>query len=106
MFKTWFEEGLCPKNTSLKGTYVDLIFPAQTIAMISAGSFLVPTLQSDVKRFEYGATYLPQDRGMSTDLEGNAVVATQLTEKPELAARFLAPPPICGPGTMDCSPGR
>ena len=94
MFKTWFEEGLCPKNTSLKGTYVDLIFPAQTIAMI------------DVKRFEYGATYLPKDRGMSTDLEGNAVVATQLTEKPELAARFLAPPPICGPGTMDCSPGR
>lgn len=58
--------------------------------MISAGSFLVPTLQSDVKRFEYGATYLPQDGGMSTDLGGNAVVATQLTEKPELAARFLA----------------
>ena len=26
---------------------------------------------------------------MSTDLGGNAVVATQLTEKPELAARFL-----------------
>lgn len=89
MFKTWFDEGLCPDNTSLKGSYVDLIFPAQTIAMISAGSFLVPTFETDVTRFEYGATYLPQDRGMSTDLGGNAVVATQLTEKPELAARFL-----------------
>jgi ABC-type glycerol-3-phosphate transport system substrate-binding protein len=89
MFKTWFDEDLCPDNTSLKGSYVDLIFPAQTIAMISAGSFLVPSLESDVTRFEYGATYLPQERGMSTDLGGNAVVATQLTEKPELAARFL-----------------
>jgi ABC-type glycerol-3-phosphate transport system substrate-binding protein len=89
MFETWFEEDLCPANTSLKGQYVDLIFPAQTIAMISAGSFLVPSLETDVTRFEYGATYLPQDRGMSTDLGGNAVVATQLTEKPELAAKFL-----------------
>jgi multiple sugar transport system substrate-binding protein len=89
MFKTWFDEDLCPDNTSLKGQYVDLIFPSQTIAMISAGSFLVPSLETDVTRFEYGATYLPQDRGMSTDLGGNAVVATQLTEKPELAARFL-----------------
>jgi ABC-type glycerol-3-phosphate transport system substrate-binding protein len=89
MFKTWFEEDLCPDNTSLKGSYVDLIFPAQTIAMISAGSFLVPTLEADVTRFEYGTTYLPQDVGMSTDLGGNAVVATQQTEKPELAAKFL-----------------
>jgi ABC-type glycerol-3-phosphate transport system substrate-binding protein len=89
MFKTWFDEDLCPANTSIKGQYVDLIFPAQTIAMISAGSFLVPTLETDVTRFEYGATYLPQDAGMSTDLGGNAVVATQQTEKPELAAKFL-----------------
>ena len=89
MFKTWYEEDLCPNNTSLKGSYVDLIFPAQTIAMISAGSFLVPTLEADVTRFEYGTTYLPQDVGMSTDLGGNAVVATQQTEKPELAAKFL-----------------
>jgi ABC-type glycerol-3-phosphate transport system substrate-binding protein len=89
MFKTWFDEDLCPANTSLKGQYVDLIFPAQTIAMISAGSFLVPTLETDVTRFEYGATYLPQDAGMSTDLGGNAIVATQQTEKPELAAKFL-----------------
>lgn len=89
MFETWFEEGLCPNNTSLKGQYVDLIFPSQTIAMISAGSFLVPTLETDVTRFEYGVTYLPQDQSMSTDLGGNAVVATQLTEKPELAAKFL-----------------
>jgi ABC-type glycerol-3-phosphate transport system substrate-binding protein len=89
MFKTWFEEDLCPNNTSLKGSYVDLIFPAQAIAMISAGSFLVPTLEADVTRFEYGTTYLPQDVGMSTDLGGNAVVATQQTEKPELAAKFL-----------------
>jgi ABC-type glycerol-3-phosphate transport system substrate-binding protein len=89
MFKTWFDEDLCPDNTSLKGQYVDLIFPAQTIAMISAGSFLVPTLDKDVTRFEYGATYLPQDASMSTDLGGNAIVATQQTEKPELAAKFL-----------------
>lgn len=89
MFKTWFDEELCPANTSLKGQYVDLIFPAQTIGMISAGSFLVPILETDVTRFEYGATYLPQDAGMSTDLGGNAVVATQQTEKPELAAKFL-----------------
>lgn len=89
MFKTWFDEDLCPANTSLKGQYVDLIFPAQTIAMISAGSFLVPTLETDVTRFEWGATYLPQDASMSTDLGGNAVVATQQSEKPELAAKFL-----------------
>lgn len=89
MFKTWFEEGLCPDNTTPKGTYVDEIFPARIIAMMSAGSFLVPSLEDDVTRFDWGVTYLPQDQGMSTDLGGNAVVATQLTEKPELAARFL-----------------
>ena len=49
----------------------------------------MPTLETDVTRFEWGATYLPQDVGMSTDLGGNAVVATQQTEKPELAAKFL-----------------
>lgn len=89
-FRTWFEEGLVPANTTPKSTtYVDELFPSRTVGMLSAGDFLLPTLQENVDGFEYGATFLPQDAAAATDLGGNAVVATRAARNPELAARFL-----------------
>ena len=87
-FKLWFDEGLVPKSTTPKGGFVDELFPSQTVGMISAGDFLLPSFVDTVKKFEYGATFLPQDASAATDLGGNAVVATRVSKKPALAAKF------------------
>lgn len=57
--QSFFAEGLVPPTTSTKGTYVDETFPSGTIAMVFAGDFLLADLQQNVKKFEYGATFLP-----------------------------------------------
>jgi ABC-type glycerol-3-phosphate transport system substrate-binding protein len=89
-FKTWFDEGLVPANTTPKSTtYVDELFPSRTVGMLSAGDFLLPTFEDGIEDFEYGATFLPQDTAAATDLGGNAVVATRVGQNPELAAAFL-----------------
>jgi ABC-type glycerol-3-phosphate transport system substrate-binding protein len=89
-FKTWFDEGLVPNNTTPKSTtYVDELFPSRTVGMLSAGDFLLPVFEENVQDFEYGATFLPQDASAATDLGGNTVVATRIGQNPELAAQFL-----------------
>jgi multiple sugar transport system substrate-binding protein len=87
--QSFFTEGLVPPTTSTKGTYVDEIFPSGTIAMVFAGDFLLSGLQPLVKKFEYGATFLPVGTRAAADLGGNAVVATKDAKNKEAAAKFL-----------------
>lgn len=87
--QSFFADGLVPPTTSTKGTYVDEIFPSGTIAMVFAGDFLLSGLEPLIKRFEYGATFLPVDQRAAADLGGNAVVATKDTKNKEAAAKFL-----------------
>ena len=87
--QSFFTDGLVPPTTSTKGQYVDEIFPSGTIAMVFAGDFLLADLDTNVKKFEYGATFLPKGTRASADLGGNAVVATKNTKNKEAAAKFL-----------------
>jgi multiple sugar transport system substrate-binding protein len=87
--QSFFTQGLVPPTTSTKGTYVDEIFPSGTIAMVFAGDFLLSGLEPLVKRFSYGATFLPVGTRAAADLGGNAVVATKDTKNKEAAAKFL-----------------
>lgn len=87
--QSFFKDGLVPPTTSTKGQYVDEIFPSGTIAMVFAGDFLLADLDTNVKKFEYGATFLPKGTRAAADLGGNAVVATKNTKNKEAAAKFL-----------------
>jgi len=87
-FQTWFEERLTPRNMTPRGAYPSEVFPSQRLGMISAGDFLLPSFDETVTRFEYGATFLPRDRGAATDLGGTAIVVTRDSDRPELAGAF------------------
>ncbi|HEY0239762.1 MAG TPA: sugar ABC transporter substrate-binding protein [Friedmanniella sp.] len=88
----FFKNGWVAKNTSVKSTtYPDSAFISGTVAMAFAGSFLVPAINTGVKKkFEYGAMPQPRDTAASTDLGGNAVVAPKDGKNTAAAAKFLA----------------
>jgi multiple sugar transport system substrate-binding protein len=87
----FFTQQWVPKNTSTKGaSYPDSVFISQKVAMAYVGDFLLPGLEDGIKsKFEWKATYQPKDVRASSDLGGNALVATQQSKNPELAAEFL-----------------
>lgn len=89
-FQQWFKDGVVPKNTTPKGKYPDELFPAGKIGMVFAGDFLVPSLDSTVKKFEWGVMPLPKDQSAATDLGGTAVVVTSQSKNQALAAKFAA----------------
>ena len=87
-----FTDGLVPPTTSTKGSYADELFTNQTVGMVFAGDFLLPTLDPTMAEQgrEYGATFLPRAESAAADLGGNAVVATAASVNAEAAADFLA----------------
>ena len=87
----FFEKGWVPKNTSVKGaTYPDAAFISGQVAMSFAGNFLLPGIADGVKdKFEWKVTYQPKDARASSDLGGNALVATEDSKNKDLAAEFL-----------------
>lgn len=88
--KSFFSEGLVPKNTSTGNTtYPDSLFPAKTVAMAFAADFLLPGDIASAAKFPFEATFQPRDVTVSSDLGGSAVVATHQSRHPEAAAEFL-----------------
>jgi multiple sugar transport system substrate-binding protein len=88
--RSFFEKGWVPKNTSIKGSYPDSVFIAGKTAMAFAGDFLLPGIEDGIKgKFDWQVTYQPKDVRASSDLGGNALVATKGTSNPDLAAEFL-----------------
>lgn len=87
----FFKNGWVAKNSSVKSTtYPDAAFQSGTVAMAFAGSFLVPSIDREVKKkFEYGAMPQPRDVAASTDLGGNAVVAAKSGKNTAAATKFL-----------------
>ncbi len=88
---SFFTKGWVPKNTSVKGaTYPDAAFISGEVAMAFAGNFLLPGIQDGIKKkFDYQVTYQPRDKRASSDLGGNALVATKDSKNKDLAAEFL-----------------
>ncbi|RJK94233.1 ABC transporter substrate-binding protein [Vallicoccus soli] len=87
--RSFFTNRWVPPSTSAKGTYVDELFPPQTVAMVYAGDFLLPTFEETVQGFEYSGTFLPRDQRAAAELGGNAVVATREGSNTQAASRFL-----------------
>jgi multiple sugar transport system substrate-binding protein len=89
--KSFFTKGWVAKNTSVKSaTYPDGVFIAGSVAMAFAGDFLVPFIDTNVKKkFEFGSMPQPRDQNAATDLGGNAIVAAKDGKNPEAAAKFL-----------------
>ncbi len=87
--RSFFTEGLVPPSTSTKGSFVDELFPSRTIAMVFAGDFLLPNLETTVTEFDYQATFLPRDQQAAAELGGNAVVVTADSPRAEAATAFL-----------------
>lgn len=88
----FFTKGWVPKNTSVKGaTYPDAAFISGEVAMAFAGNFLLPGIEEGVKKkFDYQVTYQPRDKRASSDLGGNALVATKDSKNQDLASEFLS----------------
>jgi multiple sugar transport system substrate-binding protein len=80
-----------PDSTSTKrATYPDALFTSGKLAMLFAGNFLLPAFADTIgNRFEYAATYLPQDQRQASELGGNAIVASKQAVNADLAAEFL-----------------
>jgi multiple sugar transport system substrate-binding protein len=89
---SFFKKSWVPKNTSVKGaTYPDAAFISGQVAMAFAGNFLLPGIAEGVKKkFDWQVTYQPRDKRASSDLGGNALVATSTSKNKDLAAEFLA----------------
>lgn len=89
--KSFFSEGWVAKNTSVKSsTYPDGVFIAGSVAMAFAGSFLVPFIDTNVKKkFEFASMPMPRDKQAATDLGGNAVVAAKDGKNTEAALKFM-----------------
>lgn len=89
--KSFFSQGWVPRNTSVKSTpSTGSLFSSGTVAMAFGGSFLLPSIEPDVKgKFTYGVMPQPRDVAASSDLGGNAVVATKAGRNPAMAAKFL-----------------
>jgi multiple sugar transport system substrate-binding protein len=89
--KSFFTEGWVARNTSVKSsTYPGDAFIAGSVAMAFAGDFLLPYVDTGIKKkFEYGAMPMPRDKTAATDLGGNAVVAAKDGKHPQEAAKFL-----------------
>jgi multiple sugar transport system substrate-binding protein len=88
---SFFKKSWVPKNTSVKGaTYPDAAFISGQVAMAFAGNFLLPGIEDGVKKkFDYKVTYQPRDVRASSDLGGNALVATKDSKNADLATEFL-----------------
>ena len=90
--QSFFTDRLVPPTTSTKGSYADELFTGNTVGMVFAGDFLLPTLEPAMaaQGRRYGGTFLPREEQAAADLGGNAVVATAASANPEAAADFLA----------------
>ena len=90
--QSFFTNKWVARSTSVtSGTYPDSAFIAGTVAMAFAGDFLIPTIESGVKKkFEYGALPMPKETTAASDLGGNAIVAAKDGKHTDTAAKFLA----------------
>lgn len=91
--KSFFTNKWVPANNTVKtAVYSDNFFLNQTVPMTFVGDFLVPELadkKTGYKGGEWGATFMPRDKGAASDLGGNAIVATKGTKNPDLVAAFM-----------------
>lgn len=89
--KSFFTKKWVPNTNTIKGAkYSDEFFLAQVVPMSFVGDFLIPSIGDPKAGYkgQWGATFMPQDKGTASDLGGNAIVVNAATKNPDLAAAF------------------
>lgn len=91
--KSFFTRKWVPANNTVKtSVYSDNFFLNQTVPMSFVGDFLIPELadpKTGYKGGQWGATFMPRNKGAAADLGGNAIVALKNTKNRDLAGAFL-----------------
>lgn len=87
--RSWFREGLVPPSDSVRSVeQIENLFLTGVVSMyFDVGPQGMVELKTP---FEWGATYLPQDRCRASELGGNAIGVTRNCKYPEAAASFAA----------------
>ena len=87
--QSWFKEGLVPPNTAIKSTEpTQNLFANGTIGLLLGGNWQIPFLSKTMKA-EWGATYMPRDVAMASDLGGNCIAMSRDCKNPEAGADLL-----------------
>jgi multiple sugar transport system substrate-binding protein len=89
--QSWFKRGLVPSNTSIKSQeQPNVLFANGTLGMYIGGDWDMAALIDNIgNRFEWGATYMPRNAAMASDLGGSCIGISRSTAHPEAAADFL-----------------
>lgn len=88
--KSFFDEGLVPAGTSVKGTEdINTLFINGTAGMIINGNWLATNFDKNMTNYEYGVTYMPRDKAAASDMGGNVLAVLKKAEHPEEALKFI-----------------
>ncbi len=90
--KKWFEEGLIPPDNTVKQTQSTTaadLFASGTVGMMLHGDWMMAYLKDNMKDSEWDATYMIRDKGLASDLGGNALTITKDCQNPDVAADFI-----------------
>ena len=88
--KRFFDEGLVPAGTSVKGTEdINTLFTNGTVGMIINGNWLATNFDKNMTNYTYGVTYMPRDKAAASDMGGNALSVMKKAKNPEQAQEFI-----------------
>ena len=86
--RDFFEQKFVPANDSTKSnTYADTTFTSGLTAMVVANQSVLAEFEA--LHFDWGVTFLPQDKRGAAELSGNALVASKAGKHTDLAVDFL-----------------
>jgi ABC-type glycerol-3-phosphate transport system substrate-binding protein len=81
---------MSPGN-SMKGTEdFNLLFTSGTAGMLINGNWMIPRWEQEMADYEWGVTYMPQNKSMASDMGGNALAIPKNSKHAEAAKKFLA----------------
>jgi len=85
-----FQTVMSPGN-SMKGTEdFNLLFTSGTAGMLINGNWMIPRWEQEMADYEWGVTYMPQNKSMASDMGGNALAIPKNSKHAEAAKKFLA----------------
>jgi len=88
--KSFFDQGLVPAGTSVKGTEdVNNLFINGTAGMLINGNWLATNYDKNMTNYKYGVTYMPMDKAAASDMGGNALAVLDKAKNPEQALKFI-----------------
>ncbi len=86
-----FKQGLTPISVLWKRVDSnDQVFTAGQLALNITGQWMLGYMDTNMKDFDYGVTYLPRDKKMSADFGGNGFMISKSTKNPDASWAFTS----------------